>query len=155
MSLYAPVPEKLEHILGRSAICGLPEEQHLRLAYEGGRYSEIDFVEKLQIAAWRLSDRAPSVAVAHAHPEDVREIALVVYDPVLRGWVIEEIRDEQTALDWLGEVPVTGGTEEQKRRAAGLIMSGGSNTAAMMAFQRAKAMHNDPVEAVLDYARTH
>ncbi|AXK44066.1 hypothetical protein [Erythrobacter aureus] len=155
LTLYEPVLGKLGGFIAATVLVGTQEEDYIRCSYEGGKYTPMDFVEKLQIAAWRCSERHASVAHCHAQPYDVTEIGAVVYDEVMRGWIVEEITNETAANSWLGEVPVIGGTDEQKQRAAGLIMKNGSNVPAMMAFTQAKAMNRDPVEAVLDYARTH
>jgi hypothetical protein len=156
MGIYVPSGGTgLAHIKPGSALVGVPaDEGHIRCYYEGGVYNpSMDFEEKLTLACGRLADRAPTVAVAYADSGEVAKVGTVEWNPILRGWVITELTDEPALRQWAGDIPPVGGSDEQKRRAVGLIIGNGHDVQAMMAYQSAARTGRDAVQAVLDYAQ--
>ncbi|QAY80481.1 hypothetical protein [Sphingosinicella sp. BN140058] len=160
MGLYIPAATPaLAAVKKGSAIVGAPREGYLVVYYEGGIYQhnkDMPFAEKLAIAAGRLSDRAPTVALAAVQDSDVQRVGTVSYDQILRGWILSDLTDAAALADWLGsgDELVVGGTPEQRQRAAGLILDEGrGGTGAIMAYQRARAEGRDGIEALIEYDR--
>lgn len=153
MGLYIPCEGALGHIKRGSAIVGEPRENFIRCAFEGGIYQQMDFVEKLTIACWRLAKPGPNVAYAHARPDEVTQIATIGWDKILRGWVLIDVQEPAAFTQWFNEEPVIGGTPEQESRAAGLILNNSQNIDAMIVLQQARARNQDPIKAILSHAR--
>lgn len=155
MKLYIPVSPALDHIVKGSVIVGNPNNHDERIlcAYEGGIYSKMPFDEKLTIACWRLSDRSPNTAYVSVEPEDITEIGHAAWNPVLRAWTVEDIRAENFVTDWFGEFPAIGGSRDQHSRAARLIVNNGQNIDAYIVYQTARKTGNDPIDAVIEYAK--
>lgn len=117
--------------------------------YEGGRYSSMDWVEKLTHAAGRLVERYPTAARAHFARTEVVVVGLVEWDEQVHVWAVTEVREPDLLRAWRGgeETPL-GPTESQRQTEAGRLLSTGG-TKAMMAWARAKQLGEDPIDAIL------
>lgn len=153
MTLYIPACQELAFLKPRSAIVGIQNNEHLDCAYEGGIFGEMDFYEKLTISCWRLAARSPSTAYLTLTPTQVHPVASVIWDTILRGWVIENFLDLEKLKDWHQVIPDLNGSFAQKQRAAGLLLSSGNSRTFQEEFERSKLAGEDPINALLTLAR--
>lgn len=155
VSLYVPVEGKLTHIKVGSAIVGLPtDDGHIRCYFEGNLYGQAAaFDERLTIAAGRLADRYPTVAIAYAKDDEVIRVGSARWDALLHSWVVAEITDAPALEAYVGELPAIGGSDNQRSRAAGQILS--DDPQAHIALAQAQQRGLDVIQAVLDYGRRH
>lgn len=156
LSLYVPADGQLTHIKKGSALVGVPMEgddvARVRCYYEGGVYSESPFSDYISIAAGRLADRAPTVALGYFEEDDLIRVGTVAWDPALGSWIITEITDFEALSEWTDNVPDIGGTRDQLERACGRAVSGG-DVEAMTVYSTAAKSNQDPVVALVAHLR--
>jgi len=125
LGLYVPNGPRSLDIAPRSAIVGImhgqDDDRRVEIYYEGAVYGQsMSFEEKIQIAAGRMVDRAPTMAFGFYPADDFREIGRVARSERLRGWVVAEIHDREALEAWSGESVAIGGSDEMRRRAVGI-----------------------------------
>lgn len=119
--------------------------------YEGGLNQPMSWHEKLTHAASRLVHKYPTVARINLPREAAAVVGRVEWDRNVGAWILAEtfLRDRMVA--WSGEEVANGATDEQRRLAAGRLLSTGG-TKAMLAWQTAQQSGRDAIQAVLDTA---
>lgn len=153
LDLFVPSDPHATSIRPGSAIVGEPSDDDRVLCYyEGGSTSISEWSEKVAHASGRLAERYPVVSRALLERSELVMVGRVGWSKPLSAWIVTEVTDRAALEDWTGSPVLVGPTEEQKRRAAGIIMDNGRNMKAMMAFEGARRAGRDPVEAVLAVA---
>ena len=148
--LLTPADGKETHIDRGSAIVAEDiEGPGLTVYYEGGRFTSMDWAEKITHAAGRLVERYPTAARAHFSRTELSVVGLVEWDEHVHVWAVTEVREPALLRAWRGgeETPL-GPTESQRQTEAGRLLSSGG-TKAMMAWARAKQLGEDPIGAIL------
>ncbi len=154
LGIFVPSGARTLHIAPRSAIVGLSrgqdDDHYVEVYYEGAVHGQtMSFEEKIQIAAGRMVDRAPTAAFGFYPADDLEEVGKVVRSEGLSGWVIAEIDDRESLETWAGEKVTIGGSDEMRRRAAGIAWGRLSPSKQMDIQMRAQAGHGDITDLVL------
>lgn len=125
LGLYVPNGPRSPDIAPRSAIVGImhgqDDDRRVEIYYEGAVHGQsMSFEDKIQHAAGRMVDRAPTMAFGFYPADELREVGRVARSERMRGWVVTEIHDRDVLEAWSGESVAIGGSDEMRRRAAGI-----------------------------------
>jgi len=125
LGLYVPSGPRSLDIAPRSAIVGImhghDDDRRVEIYYEGAVHGQsMSFEDKIQHAAGRMVDRAPTMAFGFYPADDLQEVGRVARSERMRGWVVTEIHDRDALEAWSGESVAIGGSGEMRRRAAGI-----------------------------------
>lgn len=154
LGLFVPNGRRDMGIAPGSAIVGLlhgqDDDWHVEAYYEGAVHGQsMTFEEKLQIAAGRMIDRAPTTAFGFYSADDLEEVGKVARSEHLRGWIVTAIKDRASLEVWAGESVVIGGSDEMRRRAAGIAWGRLSPSRQIDIQMRAQAGEGDITDLVL------
>lgn len=154
LGLFVPSGRSTLHIAPGSAIVGIlrgqDDDWNVEAYYEGAVYGQkMSFEEKLQIAAGRMVDRAPTTSFGFYPAEDLQEVGRVSRSERLSGWVISELEDASALESWAGEAVSIGGSDEMRRRAAGIAWGRLSPSRQADVQMRAEAGEGDIADLVL------
>jgi hypothetical protein len=154
LGLYVPSGERPLGIAPRSAIVGIlrgeDDDYCVEAHYEGAVYGQsMSFEDKIQIAAGRLIDGAPTTAFGVYRADDLEEVGRIARSERMRGWVVTEIDDRVALEAWAGEAVAVDGSEEMRRRAAGIAWGKLSPSRQAEIRMRAQAGGGDIADLVL------
>lgn len=127
-NLYVPSERAVHDIWPGSAIVGEERDGMVMTHYEGGQAENVKtFEDRILHAAGRRKERYPTSAQRGWDLEDIQLVGTVLYDDVMRIWVIDQIMDEAALRGWIGEDEpiVIGGSD-------GLIVDAGSRLFAQL-----------------------
>lgn len=149
-ALLIPATGKHPVIAPGSAIVsrGLQDE-HWTAYYEGGIYDRsLNFETKLAIAAGRLADKAPTIALLSAPKAEFIHAADLVWDEDYHCWSISTIHQHDDLLDWLElDNLQLGPSDDQRQRRASIILSRFPRS--MVDFEIARRAGRDPYAAIV------
>lgn len=125
LNLYVPREGRRLNIADGSVIVGLVRtcgtDERIEAYYEGSIYGQdMGFDTMLQIAAGRMADRAPTSAFGFYDPADLEQVGTVARSEKLKGWIVTGLSGPAALSAWIGHPVAIGGSEEQRRRAAGI-----------------------------------
>lgn len=152
-ALIVPTGAAASVVAPGSAVVGRVIEGGYDCRYEGAVHFPMAWEDRVIHAAGRLHENYPTSAIAYLSVDDCVVVGTVGRDPHTGDWVVLDVTEADALKAWRGGDDTSpGASDEQRRRAAGKLLSRGG-TRAMTAYVTAKARGADPVSAILATGR--
>lgn len=152
-ALIVPTGAAASVVAPGSAVVGRAVDGGYDCRYEGAVHFPMAWEDRIIHAAGRLHENYPTSASAYMGEDDCVVVGTVGRDPHTGDWVVLDVTAADALRTWRGgDETDPGASDDQRRRAAGRMLSRGG-TRAMTAYVSAKARGADPVSAVLASGR--